>query len=124
MFTDEVLRTEPAVFAVGKNYHIMVQVNVPALMWVEVGGKKYFDESNGVLKSECLVHKVIVPMAELDIVQKYTICYRKMIERKAYYTETEEPVQLEFDFLPVSGDNVRCYHIADAHNLVEEPVKA
>ncbi|MBR5156435.1 MAG: metallophosphoesterase [Clostridia bacterium] len=118
------LKTKPAVFAAGNNYHIMVPVNVPTLMWVKVGDKCYYDASNGIMRSEVKVHTMLVPMDILDKEKKYTICVRKIIERKPYFTEVEDVVEYPFDFKPVSGENVRAYHIADAHTMVEFPVKA
>lgn len=119
-----VLKTAPAVFAVGETYQIMVPVNCPCLMWVNVGGETFADESNGILRSDISVHRVIVPSELLDKAGKYTVVYRKIIERKPYFTESEEPVCFEFDFHPVRGDGVRAYHIADSHNMVDKPVEA
>ena len=83
---DNILKTSPAVFAVNDMYQIMVPVKAPSLMWVRVGDKEYYDDVNGVLKSDVKVHRMIVPMAELDKTKKYTICYRKIVERKAYFS--------------------------------------
>ena len=118
------LKTTPAVFAVNDVYQIMVLVKAPTLMWVRVGGKDYFDDANGVLKSDVKVHRMIVPMAELDKAKKYTICYRKIIERKAYFSETEDVCETEFEFCPVKGHNMTVYQVADTHGNVTAPVKA
>lgn len=118
------LKTKPAVFAVGKNYHIMVPVTCEMLMWVRVGDTCYYDEVNGVLRSDTEIHRMIVPMEELDREKKYTVCARKMIDRLPYFTQTEDLVEFQFDFRPVGGDRIRAYHISDAHNLVDEPVRA
>lgn len=118
------LKTTPAVFAVEHSYHIMVQVSKPALFWVTVGESEYYDESNGIMCSLSELHRVIVPMEELDKAGKYTVHVRPLIERKPYFTETEEPVAYTFVFNPVPKGTVRAYHISDAHNLVEEPVAA
>ena len=120
----EILRTAPAVFAVGDTYQIMVPVSAPSLMWVQVGEESYYDDSNGILRSAESTHRMIVPMEELDREKKYTVCYRKIIERKPYFTETEEEVRIDFEFRPVQGPDVKAYHIADSHNHVEEPVAA
>ena len=71
-------RTElaPAVFAVNQDYHIMLYPSRPCLMWVKVGDKIYYDESNGILRSCTAVHRVIVPMQELDEAKKYVVCLR------------------------------------------------
>lgn len=118
------MKTRPAVFAVHDTYHIMVQTTEESMMWVRIGDKEYFDESNGILRSRTQIHRMIVPMIELDQAGSYTICERKIIERKAYFTETDDIKEVSFDFKPVNGDNIRCYHIADAHNMAEEPIAA
>lgn len=102
----------------------MVPVAAPCLMWVQVGEEAYYDDSNGILRSAESTHRMIVPMEELDREKKYTICYRKIIERKPYFTETEAEVRIDFEFRPVQGPDAKAYHIADAHNHVEEPVAA
>ena len=121
----DAFKTHPAVFAVGNNYQIMVPVKYSVIMWVKVGTQCYYDDSNGILRSEVTTHRVTVPMDELDREKKYTICYRKIIDRKPYYPELENEVQTEYDFYPVGDkETVVAYHISDAHNAVEHPVKA
>ena len=76
------LKTAPAVFAVGTDYQIMVQVTRESMFWVKVGDKCYYDESNGILRSLSEHHRAIVPMAELDKAGKYIVCVHPLIERK------------------------------------------
>lgn len=114
----------PAVFAVGDTYHIMLYTKVPTLVRAKVGGKFYYDESNGIMRSESCIHRVIVPQKQLDESRSYTICQRPIIERKPYFTETEEEFFESYEFIPVSGEKIRAYHIADAHNMIEQPVRA
>lgn len=118
------LKTNPAVFAVGNNYQIMVPTTCETLMSAKVGDEWYYDESNGTMRSDVFVHRVTVPMEELDKTGKYTLHIRKIIERKAYFTETEEPVEYTFAFRGVPEYGARAYHISDTHNMVEPPVKA
>ena len=118
------LKTAPAVFAVERNYQIMVTTVRPALFSVRVGGEEYFDESNGIMRSLCDIHRVTVPMAALDAAGEYTVCVRPLIERKPYFTETEPLWEQSFSFDPVPQDNVRVYHISDAHNRIDQPVAA
>lgn len=118
------LETTPAVFIAENEYHIMVPVTYQSLMWVKVGDECFYDESNGILKSEVRIHSMIVPKELLDKEKKYIICARKIIERKPYYTETEDVVEFSFDFFPANGEKIRAYHISDAHNMVEYPAKA
>ena len=118
----KILKTAPVVFAVENEYQIMVYTTVPSLFWVKVGEEAYYDESNGIMRSMTEVHRVIVPMEILDEARSYTVCVRPIIERKPYFTETEPVKEYSYPFYPVKGDRLRAYHIADAHNMIEEPV--
>ena len=118
------LKTAPVVFAVENQYQIMVYVNAPCLFWVEVDGECYYDESNGIMRSSREVHRAVVPMEALDKAGAYKVCVRPLIERKPYFTETKPVLSYEYPFYPVKGDLVRAYHIADAHNRVEQPIAA
>lgn len=117
-------KTIPAVFAVEDTYQIMVRTDEEALVWVEIGDQCFYDHSNGILRSNTTIHRITVPSALLDKTGKYTVYKRLLIERKPYYTETGEISQKVYDFYPVRGDKISAYHIADAHNMVEEPVRA
>lgn len=115
----------PAVFVVNQEYHIMMYPSAPCLMWVKVGDKVYYDEMNGILRSLATVHKVVVPMEELDLAKSYTLCLRYVLDRKPYFPEIEPVQERVFEFIPVLGKtNVRAYQIADAHNWSEGPIRA
>lgn len=118
------LKTNPAVFAVNNTYQIMVPVTRESLFYVKVGENCYYDHSNGIMRSLSNLHRVIVPMEKLDNAGKYTVCVRPLIERKPYFTETEELWEKTFDFYPVPEENIRLYHIADAHSHINSPVRA
>ncbi|MCI8388876.1 MAG: hypothetical protein HFE63_10495 [Clostridiales bacterium] len=120
----DMIKTDPAVFAVGREYQIMVGVTCPVLMWVEVGGECYYDDSNGILRSAVTTHRMCVPAAELERAGAYKLCMRKIIERKPYFTETEDEVSLDYEFRPVKGGRTLAYHVADAHNLVDAPIRS
>ncbi len=117
------LKTAPAVFVVGNNYQIIVPVTCETVMWVKVGNKCFYDESNGILRSAKKIHKMTVPAEILNKECSYTICYRRVIKRKAYFSLTHSVEEVAFKFKKVQGDGVRAYHIADAHNMIKEPVK-
>ena len=116
--------TTPIVYAVGKNYQIMVPVKSETLMWVKIGNRTFYDESNGVLRSDCTTHRVTVPMGILDAARKYTVCYRVVKNRKPYFPEVGDVEEYESVFRPVEREPICLYHIADAHNAVEKPVAA
>ena len=118
------IKTSPAVFAVQDTYQIMVSVTKESLFFVKIGDKCYYDHSNGIMRSLSPLHRVTVPMDELNKAGKYTICVRPLIERKPYYTETEDVWEKTFEFYPVHEKNIRCYHIADAHSHINSPTRA
>lgn len=117
-------KTEAVVFVVHDTYQIMVPTDTSSLMWVRVGNQNYYDECNGILCSEKKIHRMTVPAEALNRAKCYTICERKIIERKAYYSQTGEVKETEISFFPVKEGNVRCFHVADAHNRIEEVVRA
>lgn len=118
------LQTAPAVFAVENEYQIMVPVERECLFWVHVGDKEFYDESNGILRSRSMLHRVHVPMELLDQAKEYTVCVRPLIERKPYFTTTEPVQEFTFSFRPLPEENIRIYHISDAHNRIAQPVAA
>ncbi len=120
----DVIKYAPAVFAVGRDYKILIPVNKESVMWVRVGNECYYDDANGVLRSSVAIHKVTVPCEVLDHAKKYTVCYREMIERKPYFSVTGEIVEITYDFYPLCKSRYNIFHIADAHGMVEAPVSA
>lgn len=113
-----VLKYAPAVFAVAREYQISVRVSEPCVMWIEAGGECYYDDSNGILRSMTELHKIGIPQTELDAAGEYTVCYRRIIERKPYFSELEEEERETFAFKPVTSKTPRAYHIADSHGEV------
>lgn len=121
---DCVMKTTPAVFAVGDSYQIMTPVAHNCIMWAEIGGESFFDASNGIMRSQIPIHRISVPREKLDNAKGYTVCYRKEIDRKPYFPEFEDTVRAEFEFRPVPTGNIRAYQIADAHCMIDAPVEA
>ena len=116
--------TLPIVYAVKDSYQIIVPVSTETVMWVEVGGKCFYDDSNGILRSSRSTHIVKVPMELLNTAKQYTVWYRVVHERKPYFTESSEPYSYTSCFRPIESETVNIYHISDAHNEVERPVAA
>lgn len=113
-----VLKNAPAVFAVEKNYLIFIQVTESSVMWLKVGGECFYDHSNGVLRSASNMHKISIPAEKLDAAQKYTVCYRRMIERKPYFSTTGDVEEVEFSFYPLPRGKFNLFQIADSHGMV------
>lgn len=120
----ECFSTTPIVYAVGKDYQIMVPVTKETLMWVDVAGKCFYDDVNGILRSNCTTHRMTVPMEVLDSAGEYKVCYRIVHERKPYHSNVSDIYEYCSVFYPVKADGARFYHIADAHNQVDGPVAA
>lgn len=118
------LKTAPAVFAVENEYQIMMQIASPCLVSCLVGGEEYFDDSNGILRSLQEIHRVSIPMEALDSAREYTLRLRPLMERKPYFTTTHPLQEFSFSFRPVPEENIRAYHISDAHNDIAGPVAA
>lgn len=124
----ELFKTTPAVFAAGEEYQIMIPVNGEALLWIEIGEYKYYDHSNGIMISDTDMHRVCVPQKVLNEARAYTVVYRKIIDRKPYYPESEDEVRTTFSFRPVKSfaetDTIRFYHLSDTHGRPEMPIEA
>ena len=75
----------PAVFVVNKTYQIIQYTLDACEMWVQIGAKCYYAQSNA------MVHKVEIPMKELDDAKTYTVFLRKNRE-----IETVEACTYEF----------------------------
>ena len=118
------MKTSPAVFAVGREYQIMVPVTENSLFWIEIGDERFYDEQNGIMRSICTTHRVKVPMSVLDKAGEYTVCEREIIDRKPYFPESKDTVKTTFRFTPVPEKGARIYHLADTHNQIEAPVRA
>lgn len=123
----EGFQAHPALFAVDEEYQIMVPVETEGgyLISVRVGEQEYFDEVNGIRRSDTKLHRVRVPLAALNAAKEYTVIVRKIIERKEYFTETEEPKKYTYTFRPLEKTTDICiYHLADTHNYVAPAIKA
>lgn len=117
------LRTDPAVFAVGSNYQIITTTKSQAFVSVRVGDRVFVDDSNGILKSASRTHNIEVPQELLDKEKHYTVIEKGIIKRLPYFSKTRADKSYEYDFRPVP-ENPRAYHIADAHNVVDLPLEA
>lgn len=120
----EYMLAYPTVFAVDDEYQIFIPFSDEVIVKIKVGDRWFYDDSNGILRSNIRIHKVSVPMEPLDQAREYTVAYRKMIQRKPYFPTSEEERCLTVPFRPVEGDELHLYMISDSHNLTAEPIKA
>ena len=119
-----IMKYTPAVFAVGNDYQIVIPVNTPTVLWIKVGEHTYYDDSNGILRSDTDLHRVTLPMSVLDEAGAYTVCWKEVIDRRPYFPKVGEEQRATFAFRPIKGDPIRAYMIADAHGLFDPPVGA
>ena len=118
------LRTDPAVFAVGKNYQIIITSKSQSFISIKVGDEIFVDHSNGILRSASRTHNIEVPQELLDREKKYMVIEKPIIKRLPYFTKTRKDRYYPYEFRPVPEKDPVCYHIADAHNDIQRPVKA
>ena len=118
------LKYDPSVFAVGKEYQIIITTKSQAFISVKVGECLFVDDSNGILRSSSRTHIISVPQKLLDNEKKYTVIEKGIIKRLSYFTKTRKDKSYDYAFRPVPSDNIRFYHIADAHNEIKLPVDA
>lgn len=115
----------PTVCPVRDTYQLMVPVSCEMFLSVKIGENEYFSHVNGIRVSTAPVQRITVPMDELDRAKKYTLVCRKVIERKPYFTETEESYEIEYNFRPVEKtEGIEIYHIADVHGWADNAIAA
>ena len=91
---------------------------------LRVGETDYYDESNGILRSDTDLHRGTVPMSELDAAGADTVCWREVAERKPYFPVVGDVQSVSFSFRPLRSDPIRAYMLADTHGALEFSVGA
>ncbi len=115
----------PSVFTVGEIYQIIVPVKKELLMWVKIGEEEFFDDTNGILRSSSPIHKISVPKDLLEQKKEYTVCFRQVKKRKAYFTKTYQMKSYSYTFRPVKkGEDIKLFHISDSHDRVDFALQA
>ena len=113
--------THPTVFLVGQTYQILFLTETTGQAWVEIGGEKFCDANNGVLRWNDRVHRVTVPCAALDAVRSYTVCFQAMTDRAPYRPAHGETEARTYSFAPISPDtDTRICYLSDTHGLYDD----
>ena len=116
---------KPTVFAVGKEYEIVISLKTFGLCFLKVGGTLYYEENSGVLPSERTIAKIRVPQGALDAAQEYEVIFRGTEERKRYWSVFYPPVSQKFTFQPLEkADDIRIYYLSDVHGCFDKAKQA
>ena len=117
-----ILYADPTVCAVEDYYLIAVPVRKKVLMHVEIGGKRFFNHSNGVRVSDTCVQMFKVPSALLNEHKEYKIYFKQIYKRLAYSVSTGEEQALTYKFKPLEKtENINICHISDTHGQRKAP---
>ena len=121
----EFLTCTPTVFAIGKEYEIIISLKTFGLCFLKVGDTLYYEENSGVLPSERRIVKIRVPQAALDAAREYEIVFRGTEERKRYWSVFYPPVSHKFAFRPLEKtDDIRIYYLSDVHGCFAKAKQA
>lgn len=109
-------RYHPIVFLFERTYCIMLWENFPMTVSVEINGQIFYDDTCGVLCSSSPIHKILVPMEQLDAAGSYTISYKMVIKRVPAFTEISPDNRITYPFFPLpNGDSFTLCQISDSH---------
>ncbi|MBQ8350917.1 MAG: metallophosphoesterase [Clostridia bacterium] len=107
----------PNVFAIHSDYQIVINLIEPGACRLRIGSRDIYEPGYGVYRTERKVHKFTVPQKLLDSARAYTVLYRQVSERKAYFSvSAPEEESRTFSFRPITKtEDIRAVYIADVH---------
>ena len=119
------LSCKPAVTVINEEYELLINTVENGVISVLVGDEVFYEENSGVLASEKNYAKIRVPQCLLDREKKYTVAFRKSLERVAYWSKLGEEQRELFRFKPVKKrGEINAYHLADIHGRFNSAKKA
>ena len=119
------LTSGPVVYAVEDTYQIVWTTSTNAIARVHVGDTVYVDGFAGSERSDTTVHKIIVPMSELDFAQSYTISSTQVLYRGPYSGILGSTIEKTYDFFPVDlSDGLNYYTVSDIHEHPKAAIEA
>ncbi len=119
------LKCNPNVFAINNEYEILLFVKEYGNVCIEINGERYHEENSGVLSSEKDHFKIRIPMSVLDKALTYTVIFKKVLERKKYFSNVLDEVSESFRFKPLKKIcEINAYYLADVHKRFEKSIKA
>ena len=116
---NEIIKLNPAICVVGNTYQFIIISEQEAMISISIGDNVYYSHSNGIKLSSPGVHRISVPMDELDNAKKYTIVVEKVLERLPYYPKVEPAIKRTYNYRPIKKfKDINIYHLADVHGPV------
>lgn len=113
------LTIEPTVFVSENEYQIVWESKYPSSGWVTVGNETYVDGVGGQLIFDQTIHKVSVPMEQLDTARGYEIHWQHVIRGPLIRKQGKE-MSRAYSFRPIDfSDGLQTYHISDTHSLLQ-----
>lgn len=110
------LKCTPSVFVIENDFVIVVNSKKNGIISIEIDGKVFYEENNGVLFSEKNYAKIRIPQSVLDEAKAYSVVFRETINRRGYGSLMGEKQVATFDFKPLTKtENINIYHVADVH---------
>lgn len=119
------IKYKPVVYAVEDEYQIVFGTTSDSLGWVEIDGIKYTDTYAGSEKSFTKVHKITVPMTELNKAKEYKIYTQRFFYRGPFGAIKDRVISETYNFRPVdASDGLNYYALADVHMELDGALKA
>jgi len=116
---------KPVVYAVEDTYQIVWTTSTNSTAEVRIGDNVYYDLFAGSERSETTVHKVVVPMSDLNNEKAYTISSTHVLYRGPYSGILGGTMEKTFDFIPVdTSDGLNYYTVSDTHTQNKAAIKA
>lgn len=110
--------SDGVVFAVEDEYQIAWATSVKSVGYVKIGDKTYYDEQVGQ-NSVSKLHKICVPMSELDSVKEYSIHSSPVYSEAAYLSWRGRERSKSYTFRPADdSDGIQIYNISDNHECL------
>jgi len=122
MNENNVLKFDPCVFMVERDYQIIFLTETMGIGWIEIDGERFTDEEGGILKYS-KVHKIEVDGNKLNASRRYTVVFVEYNEKPSYWPKGVEKVRKEYSFKPLEGDKFRLVQFADTHNRIDSPLE-
>jgi predicted phosphodiesterase len=114
------------VYAVENEYQIVFSSSTESRAWVTIDGSeyRYFDDYNGANRTYTKIHKVSIPMDDLNNAKGYKIHVQKLTYRGPFGGYFGREITQDYDFRPIdASDGIDYYSISDVHMATKAAIK-